>query len=296
MATSARKPSTTRKPRRTAATAASTDAKLIYAFREGNASMRSTLGGKGAGLAEMTNAGLPVPPGFTITTEACNAYYAAGKELPDGPVGRRRGAHARAGARDRQGIRRSGQPSARQRPIRRRIQHARDDGHRPQPRAQPRHRAGAHRAHRQRALRVGCLAAVRGDVRPDRARPEGGGLRRAVRRAEGAGGSEARHGPDRGAAARHRQPVHRDRQREDRRAIPDRSVPAAGARRSRRLRLLVRQAGARLPRVQQDPARPRDRGQRGDDGLRQHGRRFRHRRRLHARPEHREQRSSSAST
>ena len=59
-------------------------AKLIYTFREGNASMRALLGGKGAGLAEMTNAGLPVPPGFTITTAACNAYYAAGKELPDG--------------------------------------------------------------------------------------------------------------------------------------------------------------------------------------------------------------------
>jgi pyruvate,orthophosphate dikinase len=58
--------------------------KLIYTFREGNAQMRTLLGGKGAGLAEMTNAGLPVPPGFTITTEACNAYYAAGKELPPG--------------------------------------------------------------------------------------------------------------------------------------------------------------------------------------------------------------------
>ncbi|MEO8245694.1 MAG: pyruvate, phosphate dikinase [Chloroflexota bacterium] len=58
--------------------------KLIYTFAEGNAQMRQLLGGKGAGLAEMTNAGLPVPPGFTITTEACNAYYAAGKELPDG--------------------------------------------------------------------------------------------------------------------------------------------------------------------------------------------------------------------
>jgi len=63
---------------------ATTATKLIYAFREGNASMRALLGGKGAGLAEMTNAGLPVPPGFTITTEACNAYYAAGKELPSG--------------------------------------------------------------------------------------------------------------------------------------------------------------------------------------------------------------------
>src|SRR5687768_5395648 len=74
---------TARKPRR-AATAAAKDGKLIYTFSEGNASMRALLGGKGAGLAEMTNAGLPVPPGFTITTEACNAYYAAGKELPPG--------------------------------------------------------------------------------------------------------------------------------------------------------------------------------------------------------------------
>ncbi|MGZ6372233.1 MAG: PEP/pyruvate-binding domain-containing protein, partial [Candidatus Limnocylindria bacterium] len=63
---------------------ATTAAQLIYTFREGNAGMRALLGGKGAGLAEMTNAGLPVPPGFTITTEACNAYYAAGKELPPG--------------------------------------------------------------------------------------------------------------------------------------------------------------------------------------------------------------------
>ena len=46
--------------------------------------MRDLLGGKGAGLAEMTNAGLPVPPGFTITTEACNDYFAAGQKLPDG--------------------------------------------------------------------------------------------------------------------------------------------------------------------------------------------------------------------
>ena len=63
---------------------ATTATKLIYTFREGNAGMRTLLGGKGAGLAEMTNAGLPVPPGFTITTEACNAYYAAGKEFPPG--------------------------------------------------------------------------------------------------------------------------------------------------------------------------------------------------------------------
>jgi len=58
--------------------------KRVYLFREGNATMRDLLGGKGANLCEMTNIGLPVPPGFTITTEVCNEYYATGKKLPDG--------------------------------------------------------------------------------------------------------------------------------------------------------------------------------------------------------------------
>jgi pyruvate,orthophosphate dikinase len=58
--------------------------KWVYLFAEGNASMRNLLGGKGAGVAEMTRAGLPVPPGFTITTEACNAYYDAGRTFPEG--------------------------------------------------------------------------------------------------------------------------------------------------------------------------------------------------------------------
>ena len=66
-----------------------TPKKWVYLFREGNAQMRDLLGGKGAGLSEMTNAGLPVPPGFTITTEACNAYYedyrpGAAKQFPPG--------------------------------------------------------------------------------------------------------------------------------------------------------------------------------------------------------------------
>jgi pyruvate,orthophosphate dikinase len=58
--------------------------KWVYLFREGNASMKDLLGGKGSGVAEMTNAGVPVPPGFTITTEACNAYYDAGEKFPEG--------------------------------------------------------------------------------------------------------------------------------------------------------------------------------------------------------------------
>ena len=62
--------------------------RYIYAWgagtAEGNGNMKDLLGGKGAGLAEMTLAGLPTPPGFTITTVACNDYFAAGKRLPDG--------------------------------------------------------------------------------------------------------------------------------------------------------------------------------------------------------------------
>ena len=58
-------------------------AKWVYLFTEGNAGMKNLLGGKGANLAEMTNLGLPVPQGFTITTEACTQYYEDGKKIND---------------------------------------------------------------------------------------------------------------------------------------------------------------------------------------------------------------------
>ena len=51
------------------------DKKYVYLFNEGNKEMKELLGGKGANLAEMTSIGLPVPSGFTVTTEACNKYY-----------------------------------------------------------------------------------------------------------------------------------------------------------------------------------------------------------------------------
>mgnify|MGYP005772837223 FL=1 len=56
-------------------------AKWVYLFKEGNADMRNLLGGKGANLAEMTNLGLPIPQGFTVTTEACTDYYTSGKKI-----------------------------------------------------------------------------------------------------------------------------------------------------------------------------------------------------------------------
>ncbi len=75
---------TTTTPSATVPTSRGAGTKWVYLFEEGNKDLRDLLGGKGAGVAEMTRAGLPVPPGFTITTEACNAYYDAGKQFPQG--------------------------------------------------------------------------------------------------------------------------------------------------------------------------------------------------------------------
>src|SRR5690606_40668241 len=55
----------------------------VYLFKEGDGAMRELLGGKGANLAEMTKLGLPVPQGFTVTTEACTRYYEDGKKIAD---------------------------------------------------------------------------------------------------------------------------------------------------------------------------------------------------------------------
>src|SRR4029450_13970735 len=81
-----RKASRPRPKRRTKAAGRLSRGKWVYAFgagrAEGAASMRDLLGGKGAGLAEMANLGLPVPPGFTITTEVCTHYYANGNSYP----------------------------------------------------------------------------------------------------------------------------------------------------------------------------------------------------------------------
>jgi pyruvate,orthophosphate dikinase len=61
-----------------------TETKWVYLFSEGSKDMRDLLGGKGAGVAEMTRAGMPVPPGFTITTEACREYYRLNRSFPSG--------------------------------------------------------------------------------------------------------------------------------------------------------------------------------------------------------------------
>ena len=226
---------------------------------EGNGGMKDLLGGKGAGLAEMTIAGLPTPPGFTITTEACNDYFAAGEQLPDGPLGRRPRGDARGRAAIGQGLRRRREPAPRQRPLGRQVLDARDDGHRPQPRAERGDAPGADRPDRQRALRLGRVPPVHPDVRADRhgrRRPSASTSRSRPRKeAHGARRQDTDLDVDDLQGARRR--VQGDRPRRHRPRLPDRPVRAARPRDQGRLRVVVRQARPRLPREPEDRPRPR---------------------------------------
>ncbi len=144
--------------------------KYVYAFEEGSKEQKFLLGGKGANLAEMTKLGLPVPPGFTITTEACNAYRAAGDSLPGGLMDE---VEAALKALESKMGKQLGDPSD---PLLVSVRSgaavldAGDDGHGPQPRAERRLRRRPRHPDRQRAVRVRLLPPVRADVRQDRAR------------------------------------------------------------------------------------------------------------------------------
>ena len=157
--------------------------KYVYDFAEGNKDLKDLLGGKGANLAEMTNLGLPVPPGFTITTEACQAYL---KSRPRAGRARRRGQRAPRGARedDGQEARPVRRPAAGLGALRRQVLDARDDGDRPQHRAQRRVGARPGRAGGQRAVRLGLLPPADPDVRQDRARHRRRALRGRPRRGQ----------------------------------------------------------------------------------------------------------------
>ena len=111
---------------------------------DGNGKMKDVLGGKGAGLAEMTNAGLPVPPGFTIQTEACREYMrgALSPQIDSRDARRPRTAREAAGAKAGRGRK----SAAGLRPLRRQVLHARHDGHHSQPGPERSGRRGAGQA------------------------------------------------------------------------------------------------------------------------------------------------------
>ena len=137
-------------------------AKWVYGFGDGKAEgeqgMRNLLGGKGANLAEMSNLGLPVPPGFTITTEVCTYYYANGRTYPPELDGRGRGGARRGRRASPARLRRPGQAAARLGALRRPRLDARHDGHGPQPR--PQRRDGRGRAPAPRATRASPTTAT----------------------------------------------------------------------------------------------------------------------------------------
>ena len=159
--------------------------RYVYAFDEEAPGGRELLGGKGVGLAEMTALGVPVPAGFTITTDACRATMAAG-EVPDGLDAEVDEHVASLEERSRQAVRRPVRPAARLGPLGRRGLDARDDGHDPQPRAQRRRRRGARRGHRQPAVRLRLVPAADPDVRRGRRRDRRPRCSRARSGAEGA--------------------------------------------------------------------------------------------------------------
>ena len=148
--------------------------KWVYNFgggkAEGAAKMKDLLGGKGANLAEMANLGLPVPPGFTITTEVCTHYYANAKSYPGELKHQVEAALAHIGA---QVGRTFGDPK---KPLLVSVRSgaprvdAGHDGHGPEPRPQRRDREGRRPRNRQRTLRLRQLPPLHPDVRRRRAR------------------------------------------------------------------------------------------------------------------------------
>ena len=241
---------------------------------DGNGSMKPLLGGKGANLAEMCRIGLPVPPGFTITTEVCTYYYANKRTYP--PTLRERDGerHRLARAADRQEVRRSEEPAAGLGALGRPRLDARHDGHHPQPRPERPDRRGAGDQDRQSALCLGLLPPLRPDVR-----------RRRPRRAEAArrGPRSVRDGDSR-SQARALSPGHRRHQADRRRsqgarralqgagqgarrqAVPELAVGPAARRRRRGLRIVDERPRDRLPAQVQHPDRVGHRRQRAGDG------------------------------
>ncbi len=126
--------------------------RYVFDFAEDSGGGRELLGGKGIGLAEMTALGVPVPDGFTITTEACRAYLAAGGEVPAGLDDEVDEHIAALEERTGQGLRRRARPAPRLGSLGRGGLDARDDGHDPQPRLERRRRSKG--SPRRRAIRA----------------------------------------------------------------------------------------------------------------------------------------------
>ena len=256
----------------------------VYDFDDRSGTGRELLGGKGAGLAEMTQIGVPVPAGFTITTDACRAYMAEGKRLPAGLEDEVAEHVERLEERTRQAARRPRRSPAPLGPLRRRRLDAGDDGLDPQPRAQRRGDRGACEDDSQRALRIRLVPPPDPDVRRGRRRHRRAPLRAAADRPQACEGRQAGRRARRRRPARARRRVQVDLRGGDGQPVPAGRARPADARGPRRLRVVGQPARAGVPPRARHPRRPRHRRERHADGLREQGRDVGDRRQLHARP------------
>ena len=291
-------------------TTAPSASKFVYFFgggkADGTADMNNLLGGKGAGLAEMTNLGIPVPPGFTITTEVCTAFYANGRNYPEGSRTQVRDGHR--ARREAASARKFGDPPDPllvSRALRRPRVDARHDGHRPQPRPQRRHRRRAWRE--SPATRASPRTATAASCRCTATSCSASSRRRKTKSTRSRRSSRRRSTPaastlDTELAGRRPQGARRRVQGRDQEAhrhatFPDDPWEQLWGADRRRLRLLGQPARRRpTAACTSIPDELGHRRQRAGDGLRQPGRRLRHRRRLHARPRRPASDASTAST
>ena len=274
-------------------------AKWVYSFgdghAEGSAAMRDLLGGKGANLAEMANLGLPVPPGFTITTEVCTYFYENGRTYPEELRAEVEAALAAVAKITGKRFGDAADPllvSVRSGLARVDAGH---DGHGPQPRSQRRDGEGPGRGGRP-ALRLRFLPPLHPDVWQRRARRRSPRARGNPRdRAREARLFPGHRDERRRLADRHRQ-VQGAVRGDAREPLPAGSLRPAVGRNRRRLRFVDERPRRGLPAAPRHPGRLGHRGQRPGDGLRQYGRHLGHRRRLHPQSLERRRASFTASS
>jgi hypothetical protein len=261
--------------------------KMVYSFgaiqTEGDVSMKELLGGKGANLADMTSIGLPVPPGFTITTETCQKYNQGGKRLPHNMMNEVH-RHMALVQKETGKVFGDGQPAARVGAFGRGRLDAGHDGHRPEPGSQRRGGRGPRAADGQPRFAYDAyrrLINMFGDVvmGVDHHKFEHAfdKIKKQVRR-------EGRYRRSRGGHGRAGRGLQGGLPLERGGSVPAEPVQAARALDRGGVQELGLEEGAEVPSAQPHHGSDRDRGERAGDGLREHGRRLGHGRRVHAQP------------
>ena len=264
--------------------------KRVYVFgggkAEGNRAMKDVLGGKGAGLAEMTNLAVPVPPGFTISTEACSLYYRNRGKLPQDLKAE---IAANLAKLERTMGRKLGDPKN---PL---LVSVRSGAKFSMPGMMDtvlnlglndKTAEGLARMIPQSPVRVRFLLPLPDDVLQRGARAPQERLRTDPRRKEAGARRRRRRRPGRRRPDERVRRVQGAGEGELEEGVPAGPADPAGIGAGRGVPVLEQRPGEILPEDERDSGRYRDGGERPGDGVRKHGRRLRHRRRLYAKPRH----------